>query len=177
MDEQPIPTRTAIARIARPRGNRGEVLAELHTDFPDRFDGLEEVWLEYPDGRTERISLEDAWDHGGRKVLKFRGVDSIADAEKLVGAWVQIPDTGVVQLPDGSYFDHDLVGCLVVDPAGGELGTVVEVLRYSGNHQLLVRGGHGDFMVPAREPICRSVSIGERRIVADLPEGLMDLNP
>lgn len=177
MDEQQISARIAIARIARPRGNRGEVVAELYTDFPDRFDSLEEVWLEFPDGRVEQSVLEDAWDHGGRKVLKFSGIDSISAAETLAGAWVQVSDSGVVELPEGSFFDHQLIGCTVADPAGRVLGTVVDVLRYTGNHQLLVRGERGEFMVPAREPICQSISVGAKRIVVDLPEGLMDLNP
>jgi 16S rRNA processing protein RimM len=109
-------------------------------------------------------------------VLKFAGVDSISEAEALVGAWVQVEEAMAVALPEGTYFDHELVGCTIYDASGANLGIVVDVYRIPGNHQLVVRGGRGEYLVPANSDVCREVSITERRIVADLPEGLMDLN-
>jgi 16S rRNA processing protein RimM len=103
----------AIARIVRTRGNRGEVLVELHTDFPTRFSHLERVWIEHPDGRRESLEVEKEWVHQGRQVLKFRSVDSISEAEKLSGAWVQIESDQAMPLAAGQYWDHDLVGCTV----------------------------------------------------------------
>jgi 16S rRNA processing protein RimM len=103
-------------------------------------------------------------------------VNSISQAEALVGAWVQLEAARAVALPEGTYFDHELVGCRVVDASGANLGTVVEILRIPGNHQLVVRGDRGEYLIPANGDACREVSIAERRIVADLPEGLMDLN-
>ena len=66
MDPDTQPSFIAIARIARTRGNRGEVLADLYTDFPDRFNALEEVWLEFADGRRVRVAVEDTWEHKGQ---------------------------------------------------------------------------------------------------------------
>ena len=88
-DDQP--SFIAIARIARTRGNRGEVLADLYTDYPDRFSELEEVWLEFSDGRKQCMVLEETWGHKGREVLKFEGIDTISSAETLIGCWVVIP--------------------------------------------------------------------------------------
>jgi len=176
MDPEATSGYITVARITRPRGNRGEVLAEFHTDFPDRFEGLREIWLRFPDGRRERRPLEDSWEHGGRLVLKLVGVDSITDAEAYAGAWVEVAAEAAVELPVGSYYDHDLVGCRVVDPAGQDLGVVRDVVRLAGNHQLLVlREGH-EYLIPARAEICREIAVDRKRIVADLPEGLMDLN-
>jgi 16S rRNA processing protein RimM len=170
------PSFIAIARIARTRGNRGEVLADLYTDFPERFDSLEEVWLEWPNGTRERARLESCWYHKGRQVLKFAGTDSISSAERLVGAWLKIERAEAVSLPDGTYFDHDLVGCSVYSLDGKELGTVKEVLRISGNNQLVIAGGHGEFLLPAVAGFCRDISIEDRKILVELPEGLIDLN-
>lgn len=170
-----------VARIARIRGNRGEVLADLHTDYPERFDDLEEVWLESGDGgRQSRVrkTLEDAWDHKGRKVLKFAGVDTIDDAEPFVGCWVVVPVEQAVQLPEGTYFDHDLVGCAVQDVHRAEVGTVTEVLRIAGNTQLVVRSSGGDgreYLIPAVASICVKIAIPEKQIVIDPPDGLLDL--
>jgi 16S rRNA processing protein RimM len=166
----------AIARIARTRGNRGEVLADSYTDFPDRFDDLEKVWLEFDDGRVEQMFLEDTWEHKGRRVFKFKGVDSISSAEVFAGSWVLVPADQAVQLPEGTYYDHDLVGCLVRDVHGKRLGNVTEILRIAGNTQLVVRDNDREFLIPAVESICVDISIEKKQILVDPPEGLVDLN-
>jgi len=170
------PSHIAIARIVRTRGNRGEVLAELHTDFPTRFSLLHRVWVAFPDGRRESLVLENSWEHRDRQVLKFGGFDSITDAAALVGAWVEIDSDQAVALPEGTYWDRDLVGCSVRSANGEPLGVVREILRLAGNHQLVVRGERGEFLVPVVAAICTEISIPRREIVVDLPEGLMDLN-
>jgi 16S rRNA processing protein RimM len=170
------PSYIAIARIARPRGNRGEVLADLLTDFPARFENLGQVWLELEDGRRKMFVLEESWSHQGRLVLKFAGIDSIAAAQELAGAWVEVVSEDAVRLPEGTYFDHELIGCIVREVDGESLGEVTEVLRIEGNNQLVVNGPRGEFMIPAVEAICKKISITEKEILVDLPEGLIDLN-
>jgi len=165
-----------IARIVRTRGNRGEVLVDSLTDFPDRFDMLEEVWLEFENGRLQKIVLDFTWEHKGRRILKFAGFDTISSAETLIGCLVQIPEEQAVQLPEGSYFDHDLIGCSVEDSRGKYLGVVEDILRISGNNQLVVKGLDKEFLIPAVENICTRISIKKKQIIVDPPEGLMDLD-
>ncbi len=170
------PSFIAVARIARTRGNRGEVLADLYTDFPDRFKLLNEVWLTTDSGRRERLILEESWEHKGRRVLKFAGVDTITAAESYVNCWVEIPADRAMPLPEGTYFDHDLIGCSVEDVRGNAVGVVSEVLHIAGTSQLVVKCFDREFLVPAVENICVRISPGEKQIVIDPPEGLMDLN-
>jgi 16S rRNA processing protein RimM len=170
------PSYIAIARVARTRGNRGEVLADSYTDFPDRFLSLSKVWIALADGTREQLALESSWEHSGRQVLKFAGIDSISSAERLVGAWIEIEAGQAAKLPEGTYFDHDLIGCTVRDVSGKHLGTVKEVLRITGNHQLVVENEGQEYMIPAVPGICKDVSIAEKLIRVDLPKGLMDLN-
>jgi 16S rRNA processing protein RimM len=170
------PSFIAIARIVRPRGNRGEVLADLHTVFPGRFEQLEEIWLEYPDQRRERRLLENSWQHHGRVVLKLSGTNSIAEAKALVGVWVEVEVDQAVSLPDGTYFDHDLIGCTIYSAHGEELGAVSDILHIPGNDQLVVQGKRQEVLIPARSDICTDVSVERKRITVDLPEGLIDLN-
>ena len=165
-----------IARIVRTRGNKGEVLVESFTDFPDRFDILEEVWLEFEDGRLQKTALDFTWEHKGRRILKFVDFDTISSAEKLVGCLVQIPREQAVRLPAGTYFDHALVGCSVEDTHGKHLGVVEDILRISGNNQLVVKGRDREFLIPAVENICKRISIKKKQILVDPPEGLMDLD-
>jgi 16S rRNA processing protein RimM len=166
----------AIARIVRTRGIRGEVLAELHTDFPSRFSLLKRVWLEFPDGNLRCFDVEHCWAHKGRQVLKFARIDSIAEAETLVGTWVVIEADQAVPIPHGTYWDYDLVGCTVRDKEGRSLGLVREVMHIAGNEQLVVQGERGEFLVPVVAAICKEISIPRKEIVVDLPEGLLDLN-
>jgi 16S rRNA processing protein RimM len=152
------------------------VRVELHTDFPARFQLLDRVWLAFPDGRRESFELENCWEHQGRLILKFGSIDSISDAERLAGAWVEIEAEQAVPLPQDTYWDRDLVGCSLRDRAGNTLGVVTEVMRIMGNSQLVVRGDKGEFMVPMAASICIGISIARKEILVDLPEGLVDLN-
>jgi len=170
------PSLIAVARIARTRGNRGEVLADLYTDFPDRFRLLNEVWLVSDSGQRQLLILENFWEHKGRQVLKFVGVDSISAAEAYVGCWVEIPADRAMPLPEGTYFDHDLVGCAVEDTRGNKIGIVTEVLRIAGNSQLVVKSTDREVLIPAVESICVRISPEEKQILIDPPEGLLDLS-
>jgi len=148
----------------------------LHTDFPDRFDALEEVWLESGDGLRRRMVLENSWEHKGRRVLKFADVNSISAAEDCVGCWVVIPADQAVELPEGAYFDHDLIGCVIQDVHGNRLGIVSEIFHIAGNSQLVVKNENNEYLIPAVENICIKISVKEKQILVDLPEGLLDLS-
>ncbi len=177
MDPTARPSHIAIARILRPRGNRGEVLVELHTDFPTRFSLLSRVWVEYPDGRRECLEIERCWEHQGRQVLKFSSIESIGDAERLAGAWIEIAADQAIPLPAGTYWDHDLIGCRLRNRSGQLLGVVTHILRIAGNDQLVVQNDDVEFMVPVVAAICLEISIARKEILVELPEGLIDLNP
>ncbi|NWG12912.1 MAG: 16S rRNA processing protein RimM [Acidobacteria bacterium] len=167
---------SAVARIARIRGNRGEVLAEPYSDFPERYRNLRNVWLEFADQHREHALVEAVWEHKGRQVLKFAGIDSISQASRLVGAWVLVEPDETVSLAVGSFFDHDLVGCRVIDGRGTELGVVSGIHKIPGNDLLVVNGAHGEILIPAVGVLCREISLPRKQIIVDLPEGLIELN-
>jgi len=176
VDSPAGPSHIAVARISRTRGIRGEVLADLHTDFPERFGLLHRVWVELPDGKRLSLVLERCWWHQGRPVLKFSGIDTITAAEPLVGGWVEVEAGETVALPDGMYWDRELEGCRVIDRRGEKLGVVTSILRIAANSQLVVQGEDGEFLIPLVAAFCREISVERREILVELPEGLMDLN-
>ena len=197
MDNSAKPKFVTVARILRARGNKGEVSAELLTDFPERLKTLPELFL--ADGKSARrvIALKSFWadrNHPGFGVFHFDGVTSINDAEKLRGLEIQIPFEQRVTLPAGKYFVTDLIGCAVFElqtappfvssspcslsEAPTLLGTVGDVF-FPGESQpgvplLSVDTSSGELLIPLAEDICTCIDTAARRIEVRLPGGLRD---
>ena len=129
MQESP---RISVARIVKTQGNRGEVAAEILTDFPERFQRLSSVVLKKEGQSALQLNLENHWFHKQRVILKFQGIDAITPAEHLVGYEVTIDNSQLMTLQPGSYYQHDLIGCRIEDQDGVARGNVVEVLGSPG---------------------------------------------
>jgi 16S rRNA processing protein RimM len=164
----------AIAKITKPRGLRGEVVAEMLTDFPDRFDDLERVFGVRGDERVIELTLERHWFQKGRVILKFSGFDSIESVEDFRHLEICIPESETVDLEPGTYYDWQLQGCEVIEENGESLGTVKEIQRTGGNENLVVQGAEKDYLIPFVEAICTEVDIECRLIKIDPPDGLLD---
>lgn len=178
------PSRVTLARILRARGLRGEVAAEILTDFPERLTKLKTAILW--DGRSEprRMRVRNCWlspSRGGQAIFHFADVDSIEKAEKLRGLEVQVPFEERVKLPRGSYYVSELVGCEVFDrgidgQAGEKIGAVRDV-QFTGAAPLIaVETADGELLIPLAAEICTHIDAKERRIEVVLPEGLRELN-
>jgi 16S rRNA processing protein RimM len=165
----------SVARIARPQGHRGEVIADLLTDFPERFARLARVYVKRADGRLLLLDLENSRPHKGRVALKFAGCDSISGAEELRRALVMVPRDQLVELPEDTWYDFDLVGCEAVSVEGEYLGRVEEVQNYGAAPLLVVRDGARELLIPLVLSICVEISTERKRIVVNPPEGLLDL--
>ncbi len=190
-----------LARVLRARGNKGEVAAEILTDFPERLTRLREVFVGYGDGKNEprRLSLQSCWlsqNHRGQAVFHFEGVNSISEAETFRGFEVLLPFEQRVALPAGQYFVSDLIGCSVFEnpvsspivssspcslaEAPSLLGAVRDVQfpgeDLSGTPLLEVETSHGEILIPLAVDICTKIDPAARRIDVILPEGLRDLN-
>jgi len=190
-----------VARILRARGNKGEVAAEILTDFPERLTRLQEVFVGLADGKNEprRMPLKSCWlsqNHRGQAVFHFDGVDSISEAEKFRGLEVLLAFEQRVTLPAGQYFVSDLIGCSVFESpasppimasspcalaeAPALLGTVRDVQfpgeEISGTPLLEVETSRGEILIPLAVDICTKIDPAARRIDVILPEGLRDLN-
>ena len=190
-----------VARILRARGNKGEVAAEILTDFPERLSKLQEIFLGAPQSNDEprRMALKSCWlnqNHRGQIVFHFEGVNSISEAEKLRAFAVLLPLEQRVNLPTGQYFVSDLIGCSVFEsPAKAPvvasspcsmaeapvlLGRIRDVQfpgeEMAGTPLLEVDTSQGELLIPLAEDICKKIDPLARRIDVILPEGLHDLN-
>ena len=162
-----------------PQGRRGEVAAELHTSFPERFAERKELSGLARDGSRRELQLEEHWFHKGHVILKFAGVESISDAERLAGLELQIPAEQRAELDASEAYVSDLVGCEVVN-RGSLVGTVAEVQFGAGEAPLLVvrrnsAGRDEEFLVPYAEEFLKLANLSGRRIEVELPEGLLEL--
>lgn len=164
----------AIAKVARTRGLQGEVVADVLTDFPDRFEGLENVTALLPSGSRRELKIESFFFQKDRIVLKFVGIDSIDAGEGLRDAEICIDESDAVELENDEYFDWELQGCEVETVEGGKIGRVREVMRTGGTEVLLIDGSSRELMIPFAGSICIEVDVGNKRIVVDPPEGLLE---
>jgi 16S rRNA processing protein RimM len=166
-----------VGRIVRPHGHRGAVVVQPDTDFAsERFrEGAELVWNR--GGRAGPVRISSGREHQGRWVVTFDGVDDMNDAETLRGVELRVPESALHPLARGAYYVHDLEGCEVVTTAGAAIGRVLRVEFGAAQPLLVVDGGAGsEVLVPMTEPMCRGVDTAAKRIVVELPEGLLDLN-
>lgn len=185
-----------LARILRPRGNKGEVAVELLTDFPDRLKEMRQVFLRDGAGKTKprRADVKAFWidrNHRGQAVYHFEGCASISEAEKFRGMDVLIPIEQRVTLPMGQYFVSDLVGCSVFESATEPpvvfsspcslasvpalVGTVSDVQMtgedVAGTPLLVVDTRQGELLIPLAVDMCKRIDPAARRIDVVLPEG------
>jgi 16S rRNA processing protein RimM len=164
-----------IARAVRPRGLKGEIVAELLTDFPDRLEDVEELILVSHRGERTTRRLEDYWFQNDRVILKLADYNDVDAAKELVGFEFAVPESERVPLPADHYYDWELEGCTV--KVGAEsIGTVKSVLKTGGTEILVVADeNEKERLIPFADSIVVEVDAANKTIVVDPPEGLLDL--
>ena len=185
--ETPVPEDWVhLARFRHPQGRKGEVFAELLTDFPEKFAERRRLWLL---GGTSgaggvalprEVELIAHWLHKGGIVLHFAGVDSISAAETLKGLIVAIPRAERAALDEDEVYIGDLIGCALIDVIGANpvaVGEIENVDRMAGPVALLVvSGATGEVLIPFAKSYLRKIDLKAKRVEMALPEGLIHLN-
>ena len=175
----------AIARVAKTQGRHGEVAAALLTDFPELFATRKKLFALSGSGNAKQsvaanavrreLDLEEHWFHKGMVVLKFAGVDSMSDAETLIGSEIQIPRSERAELGSDEFYVSDLVDCTVTD-SGREIGRIKDVQFGSGEAPLLVIQGDKEYLVPFAGAYIEKISMEQKRLEMKLPEGMLELD-
>ena len=165
-----------IARVAKTQGRKGEVAADLHTDFPEKFAERKRLFALRKDGSRRELQVEDHWPHKGWMVLKFAGVDDMAAAEALIGCELQIPLAERAPLDEGATYISDLVGVKVFDGTR-EVGEIKDVQFGSGEAPTLVlRSGTKEVLVPYAAAFLKRLDVSGKRLEMELPEGLLEVD-
>ena len=174
-----------LARLRRPQGRKGELFADILTDFPEKFTDRRRLWLlseTTPAKPPREVELLNHWLHKSGIVLHFAQVDSISSAETLKGLIVAIPQSERAPLADDEVYIADLIGCTLIDVAGPapvSIGQVEEVDRTAGPVALLVvnsPGSEHEILIPFAKSYLRNIDLAAKRVEMALPEGLVDLN-
>ena len=166
-----------LALVIRTQGRRGEVAVETHTDVPDRFREGMRLRALSKTGERREVTVKDFWPHKGFLVLKFEGVETISDAELLVGAELQVPRGERAVLEPGWTYLSDLIGCQVLD-GGHEIGPIEDVRFGAGEAPLLVVKGEAKlpYEIPFAEAYLEQVDLERKQVRMRLPEGLLEVN-
>jgi 16S rRNA processing protein RimM len=167
-----------IGVVARTHGNRGEVIVNAETDFPEeRFREGAQLMTRLKDGSPATMEVATMRMHQGRPVILFKGVASMNDAELLAGRELRIAEIeGAAELlGEGEYYHRDLIGCAVVTESGEPIGEVTAVEGDERATRLVVRSRRNEVLIPLADAIC-TVDLKGRRITVRPPEGLLELN-
>jgi 16S rRNA processing protein RimM len=192
---QSTPSWIVLAHLLRPQGRKGEVLAELFTDFPERFEDQRRVFLAAPGFDGEQAEARSAevvsfWlpvgRNEGRVVLQFSGIDTISDAESIAGRDVIVPREERLPLDEESVYINELIGCTVYDGAT-RVGIVEDVqfaMSADGGRRLddaapllvLTSRDSGEILIPFAKAFLVAVKTEAKRIEMTLPKGLVEVN-
>jgi 16S rRNA processing protein RimM len=177
-----------LARVVKTQGRHGEVAAEMHSDVPGRFAAGMKLFalpkaVDLKSQAAQReLEVEELWPHKGLIVLKFRGVDSMSDAELLIGSELQVPSVERANLERGWTYVSDLIGCMVLD-RGRRIGRIEDVQFGAGEAPLLIvtNDAGKKFDVPFAEAYLlgvdlEGVDIAQRQVRMNLPEGMLEIN-
>ncbi|MGB8990016.1 MAG: ribosome maturation factor RimM [Candidatus Sulfotelmatobacter sp.] len=167
-----------MARVVKTQGRRGEVAAEIFSQVPERFTAGMKLLALPREAEVQRRNLEvqELWPHKGLLVFKFAGVDSISEAEMLIGCELQVPRSQRLELQAGWNYVSDLVGCSVID-GGREIGRIEDIQFGAGEAPLLiVRQASRLVEIPFAEAYLESVDMQHKQVRMNLPDGLLDLN-
>ncbi len=165
MDESTV----AVGRITRAHGVQGELAVLVISEVPGRFADGETVWLE--DGRT--LTIESSRPHKDRLLVRFREVQTREQAEALQRALLVVPESLSPELPEGSWWDHRIVGCAIETDTGRALGTVHDVIHTAANDVWSAVDDEGtETLIPVLRDVILDVDMDAKRIVVREIPGL-----
>jgi 16S rRNA processing protein RimM len=165
-----------VGRIARPHGIRGQVIVNPETDFPEERFAVGATLFVNRGGRIEPVTVTTLRLQQGRPVIGIEGIADMNGAQELAGLEFRVPVERLSALPDGMFYHHDLVGCVVATTGGEVVGTVSAVEGEAGNTRLVVASKRGEVLVPLAHDICTAIEPAAKRILIAPPPGLLELN-
>ena len=165
------PEYLVVGFLRRPHGVKGEILMDVHTDFPER---LRTGMTVYVDDDQQPMVIANRRSHGKAMLVRFRGIKNPEDAGIYRNTWVYVPTANRPELPEGEYYHHQLIGLNVLTDDGKSLGTIVDILETGANDVYVVRDGTGkEILLPAIPPVILDIQLADRQMRVHLLDGLI----
>ena len=160
-----------IGRILAPWGIKGKLKVKVITDFPQRFASSSTVYI-----NRQPVTIDSTEWHKGEVIIKLNAVDSIEAARRLRGQPVEIHHSQVYSLPEGQYYQFQLIGLEVWTTQGKLLGNITDILAAKSNDNYVIKGAEGEILIPAIEDVVKSIDLNKGRIIIEAIPGLLSLN-
>lgn len=171
--QQPELRYLAIGRVVKAHGVRGEISVAVLTDFPERFDTTERVYLGN-EFEAEAYQLKKFRWHKKNVLLTLDGIDDRDQAERLRGLFVQIPIEDVAPLPEGDFYVYELIGLQIVSTDNQVLGTLINILETGANDVYVVETPNkSQILLPAIPDVVREIDADAGKITVELIDGLI----
>ena len=163
-----------IGKVVATQGNKGEVRIFPLTDFPDRFQNIERIYLVQKEKEPVTTEIERVWQHKGFVILKLKDYDSISQAEELKGFFIAIPKEERMKLKKDEYYIDEVMGLEVENEEGKRLGKIIDVVRNPGNDVYVVKNDK-ELWVPAIKEVVKKIDLENKKMVIHIVEGLESL--
>jgi len=163
-----------IGRVLKTHGVKGEVKVLPLTDFPERFRGLQRVYLTPPRGGQKACAVLSVRLQGGQPLLLLEGYENPEDAREITDWLVQVPREEAVPLPEGQYYGFEIVGMTVRSEAGDVIGEITDIFETGSNDVYVVRCGKREYYIPATREIVKQIDRGSRTMIIHVVEGLLE---
>jgi 16S rRNA processing protein RimM len=164
------PVYLVVGFLRRPHGLQGEIIMDLHTDFPERLRRGRKLLI---GEEHQPMMLAGARPHAKGMLVKFKGVETSEEAGRLRNQWVYVKATDVPRLPEGQIYQHELLGFAVVDENGNALGELMEIIETGANDVYVVRHESGkEILLPAISSVILELDTVGRTMRVHLLEGL-----
>ena len=160
-----------IGKITRHQGNKGEVKVQPLTDWPERFNDLDEVYL-IKKRVKKKLSIERVREHKNAIVIKFDSFNNIEQAIEHKEYYLKIPEAELIKLPKDDYFYHDIIGLNVYTKNRDSLGVIEEIIETKANDVYIVRDENSELLIPAIKTVILEVDIDKGEMTVKLPPGL-----
>lgn len=165
----------AIGFLRRPHGVSGEIIMDLHTDFPNRIKAGRKVYI---GEKYETATFSSVREHGQGLLVRLQGFDTPEAVGRFRNHWVYVRASEVPPLPEGQHYKYELVGLSVVEDTGKPLGELVEILETGANDVYIIRDETGkEILLPAIPPVILEVDMNTRVMKVHLIDGLVDEKP
>ena len=168
--------RLKVGKIVNTHSLKGEVKIISSTDFEEqRFEKGTELLITRGNQVVKEVTVESYRTHKNNLLVKFVGIDSIEEAEKLKNLQIKIDSENIGELEENEYYFHEIIGCEVFDENGKSLGEISEILTPGANDVWVIKSQNGkEILIPYIEDVVKKIDVENKKIDIEVMEGLID---